>query len=401
MNMIIREKEISAYEQEIRVALKRLREDAPPYQELQYFFQTVQKHFSAGQISQEKPKVIVMGTSVPEELIYACGTVPYWILGGSSQTAAWAGDAVPRDTDSISRSMLGFLDYHFMNLTENALILIPSVNDSSRKLAYLLRESGKKVHTIVFPPVKNQWSEEKWYRQWEQCREVLSAHTRRNLSDRKIREAAAMVGRCRTQMQKFLRVSHTAMSGACRMFVLFSYYCAEDIEEWSRHLISLIAECRQKPHIQAEKSNVLLMGSPVYFPNYKIPFLLEDAGLNISVHMDYTAQKVFTNPMQNAKGFYWRDCSDAYAKNNTLFQCVSKLIEKESVDGVVYQVLKGQIEYDFELERFEELFAKYDLPVFRLETDYNPQDIEQLRIRTEAFMEMLAQKRYRKEMRAV
>lgn len=242
MNMVIREKEISAYEQEIRVALKRLREDAPPYQELQYFFQTVQKHFSAGQISQEKPKVIVMGTSVPEELIYACGTVPYWIFGGSSQTAAWAGDAVLRDTDSISRSMLGFLDYHFMNLTENALILIPSVNDSSRKLAYLLRESGKKVHTIVFPPVKNQWSEGKWYRQCEQCREVLSAHTRRNLSERKIREAAAMVGRCRTQMQRFLWVSHTAMSGACRMFVLFSYYCAEDIEEWSGHLTSLIAE---------------------------------------------------------------------------------------------------------------------------------------------------------------
>lgn len=46
--MTIREKEISAYEQEIQEALKRLREDAPPYQELQYFFQTVQKHFSAG-----------------------------------------------------------------------------------------------------------------------------------------------------------------------------------------------------------------------------------------------------------------------------------------------------------------------------------------------------------------
>ena len=58
-------------------------------------------------------------------------------------------------------------------------------------------------------------------------------------------------------------------------------------------------------------------------------------------------------------------------------------------------VLKGQIEYDFELERYEKLFAGYGIPVFRLETDYSYQDIEQLRIRLEAFSEMLAQNRYK------
>lgn len=46
--------------------------------------------------------------------------------------------------------------------------------------------------------------------------------------------------------------------------------------------------------------------------------------------------------------------------------------------------------------RFEELFEKLDIPVFRLETDYNYLDIEQLRIRLEAFSEILNQSRYRK-----
>ena len=58
-------------------------------------------------------------------------------------------------------------------------------------------------------------------------------------------------------------------------------------------------------------------------------------------------------------------------------------------------MLKGQIEYDFELERFETLLSKYSIPVFRLETDYQYQDVEQLRIRMEAFSEMLVQNRYR------
>ena len=73
-----------------------------------------------------------------------------------------------------------------------------------------------------------------------------------------------------------------------------------------------------------------------------------------------------------------------------------KLIAEKDIDGVFYHVLKGQVEYDFELGRFEELFECLDIPVFRLETDYNYQDVEQLRIRLEAFSEILNQRRYGK-----
>ena len=63
------------------------------------------------------------------------------------------------------------------------------------------------------------------------------------------------------------------------------------------------------------------------------------------------------------------------------------------IDGIIFHILKGQIEYDFEMTRMEEMFEYYDIPVFRLETDYQDHDIEQLRIRLEAFREMLSQAR--------
>ena len=71
-------------------------------------------------------------------------------------------------------------------------------------------------------------------------------------------------------------------------------------------------------------------------------------------------------------------------------------MKKGGIEGVVYHVLKGQIEYDFELEKIENMLSQYSIPVFRLETDYQYQDVEQLRIRMEAFSEMLVQNRYRK-----
>ena len=97
---------------------------------------------------------------------------------------------------------------------------------------------------------------------------------------------------------------------------------------------------------------------------------------------------------------YGQDASSAFVRNDALYRHVRSLMQGGDIEGVVYHVLKGQIEYDFELERFEELFAELGIPVFRLETDYQYQDVEQLRIRMEAFSEMLTQNRYREVKKA-
>ena len=152
--------------------------------------------------------------------------------------------------------------------------------------------------------------------------------------------------------------------------------------------------------------NVLLIGSPIYFPNYKIPFLLQDVGLYVAAHLDYTTQRAKTALQIEetaditlsglAQRFYQTDCSGSYAKNETLQAAASELLNRSDIDGVVYCVLKGQIEYDFELERLEMLCNKRNVPVFRLETDYSQQDVEQLRIRMEAFSEMLRQRQFQR-----
>ena len=148
------------------------------------------------------------------------------------------------------------------------------------------------------------------------------------------------------------------------------------------------------------------MGSPIYFPNYKIPFLLQDVGLHVATHLDYTTRRAVTALAIEetaditlsglGQRFYQADCSGSYAKNGTLQAAASELLDSRDVDGVVYCVLKGQIEYDFELERLEGFCGERNIPVFRLETDYNQQDVEQLRIRMEAFSEMLRQRQYQK-----
>jgi len=390
---------LSAYKKEMKDVLERLVKTMPAYKELRFFVKCVINHYLTD-FEKNNSDIVVIGSNIPEELVLVSGKMPYWILGGSRVSSMWADDIVPRDTDPVSRSGLGSIVSGF---AENALILIPLVNDSTRKLAYILKSKGLKVHTFHFPPVKDAQTVLEWRRQYEACREAVALHLRRPLTKRVLQKSQEQISTAKKQIQDFMEVSKDTLNGTSRMFILGSYYCADNLSEWNYQLECLTARLRKEHKCRnTEKSKVLLLGSPIYFPNYKVPFLIEEVGLELLLQADYTTlstQDCRLERMQKermADIFYRNDASPAYVKNSSLYERIEKLLTQKEIDGVVYHVLKGQIEYDFELERFEELFEKMNIPVFRLETDYNYQDIEQLRIRLEAFSEILNQRRYRR-----
>lgn len=414
MNTVVISKQKSTREDEMEQAFEKLLCCLPTYRELDYFLDVVRGHGSFGEKYRKERSLIILGSSIPEELIYASGAVPYWILGGSRNLSAFADDSVPRDTDPVSRAMFGCLQSGMGDLPKDALLLIPLINDSSRKLAYILKTRGHRVHTVYIPPTQGEASARELFRQGEALAEAVYQYTGKRITRRGLLTAQEKIARARKQIRRFIQVTSgkpELLPGIWRMFILYSYYCSVDLEEWSEHLRLLnnrIAAARTQKNI-CKTNSILLLGSPVYFPNYKIPFLIHDVKLDIAAHLDDTTEKLLrpyhvdnTLTVETLmQSFYRRDCSSAYTENRSLFECVSKLLSRRPVDGVVYHVLKGQIEYDFELERLEELFSAHSIPVCRLETDYNYQDIEQLRIRLEAFQEVLAQRQFKKEGMAV
>ena len=370
----------------------------PAYKELRFFVECVINH-NLTDLEKDSSDIVVIGSNIPEELVLVSGKMPYWILGGSRVSSMWADDMVPRDTDPVSRSGLGYILSGFAG---KSLILIPLVSDSTRKLAYILKSRGFKVHTFHFPPVKDAQTLWEWRRQYEACRDAVSLHLKRPLTKRVLQKSQKQNFAAKKQMKDFMEASQDTLNGTGRMFILGSYYCTDNLPEWSAQLKCLTDRLRKEHKRQnGEKCKVLLLGSPVYFPNYKVPFLIEEAGLELFYQADYTTLSMQDDSgLEQMRGekeadiFYKNDSSPAYVKNNAMYERIEKLLTEKEIDGVVYHVLKGQIEYDFELGRFEELFEKLDIPVFRLETDYNYQDIEQLRIRLEAFSEILNQRRY-------
>ena len=407
-----RKEKLTAYEWEYSDAFERILSQRKIIPETKYFLAA--EYSWAGK--RAKPKVVILGTGILEELVYACGASPYWLIGGSLASTVWSDELVPRDTDPVSRSILGYINKPDGADFSDALFIIPLVSDSMRKIAYQLKSEGRKLCLVDIPPDRtDSKAAEKWQRQMLEMTNAVSSHKGKRMTKKSLIEAAEKVSRARFALVSFLNVSRgrpDIIPDSVRLLVQDSYYRTDNIAEWTYHLrvltVKTAALAKRYANAGQDRPRVLLMGSPVIFPNYKIPFLVNDVGLDLLDTADSSALKqylIYENSdlrgshrtiLRNiASAWYGRDASSAFVKNEALFSYISWRVKKRDIEGVVYHVLKGQIEYDFELERFEKLFADNGIPVFRLETDYQYQDIEQLRIRLEAFSEMLAQNRYK------
>lgn len=416
------ERKAVTYQSEYIDTLNRLFDENEHLAELKYFFDTAYFWSNEKARRSHKPEVVILGTGIPEELVIAVGAQPYWLTGGSFGSLAWSDDIVPRDTDPVSRSILGYIHQPCGADFSDSLFIIPLSSDSMRKIAFELKEEGRSIVTVDIPAQRDDKSaREKWHRQMLALTEAVAKHTGSRVTRSSVLLAAQRVSAARNALKVFLDVSRgrsDIITDSARLFIAGSYFLTDDLDSWAFRLENLTRRIyhisRQMPFVRNDRPGVLLMGSPVVFPNYKIPFLIADTGLEILDTADPSAVKnsliYDAGVLHGSKSrlvktissvSYMNDASPAFVTNLSMQRYVSGLLQKGDIEGVVYHVLKGQIEYDFELENYEKQFSAYGVPVFRLETDYQYQDVEQLRIRLEAFSEMLAHNRCREVKKAL
>jgi hypothetical protein len=121
-----------------------------------------------------RPLVVVLGYGIPEQLIYACGTTPCTLLGGSHASCQWSDDAVPRDSDPASRSILGYALRLAARADIDPLFVVPAANDNMRKIAYFLKREGRAVLSVDIPPVATSpTAQQAWERSTEELGDFL------------------------------------------------------------------------------------------------------------------------------------------------------------------------------------------------------------------------------------
>jgi benzoyl-CoA reductase/2-hydroxyglutaryl-CoA dehydratase subunit BcrC/BadD/HgdB len=281
--------------------------------------------------------------------------------------------------------------------------ILPTTCDWVNKFPEMAAWSGlnftSKVHWIELPHLKDKAeSRKRWLDEIFGMKKFLETTTgridRRALakSIELYREAWRALNRLVTMRREgaLANVWFTLITGA---------FFFDSVENWTASA-DRVAPSRDS-RAEFERIRVFLAGSPIFFPNFKLPFLFEEAELAISADDLCSSERIFPGAVtyDDASEFgmisalserYHQGClCPTFIDNDRRINNILGRRQSADFNGVVFHVLKGCHPYDIESCGVEAALKERGLKFLRLETDYAGEDSSNLLTRLEAFRNAL------------
>jgi len=153
-------------------------------------------------------------------------------------------------------------------------------------------------------------------------------------------------------------------------------------------------------NLAAGKKRILISGTPMAIPNWKLHNLVETSGGIVVCEETCTGTRYFENfvdesgadldeMVQNIANRYMGINCACFTPNTARFDDVVRLAKESKADGVIDVSLMFCQTYDIEGRALEERCKAEGIPFLGIETDYTDNDAQQLKTRIGAFIEML------------
>lgn len=397
--------------------MRRLKSFSDTPETMMPFFETLENIYVNLQDIKRPDGMKTVGTYcvlVPNELVYAAGAMPVRLCSGNYTAYSIGDDYVPRDACPLVKAVMGFVHAHTSPLYDNcSLMVIPATCDCKKKLAGML-ERVKPTVIMSVPPVKTEDADSEAYLQ-ELYRLIpqLEAVTGKQITADTLAESIHQVGYAQYEMSRFLkyRRHNPALLHGTQVMAVMNAFAYMPALQWAENMRRLNQELEKrlyrKQFVGKEKQpRILITGSPIAFPNIKVPLLIEEMGGMLAADETCFGERGIYDPtvvtdesfdgmLRALANRYTRPCTCPVFVDNSQRICrIKQMIKEHKAEGVVYHVLRGCLVYDYEYQMMEEELGRMDIPIIRVESDYNEEDVEQLRIRIEAFIELIKLRAY-------
>ncbi|MCM1988342.1 2-hydroxyacyl-CoA dehydratase family protein [Oceanirhabdus seepicola] len=379
----------------IETYLERIKNDKTAPDNINFFIKEAYNYF-AGKSITNNIKIGMFGIYFPEVFIYALGAQPVWILGGSTVMGEAVDDYLPRDVDPVVRSSIGYANIEKMDLIKECnLFIVPMLSDSIKKAIPLFPKHAN-VHAfdvchLLFDSKTSQWENE-----MRLTIEKLEDITGKKLTVDSLKKAATNINKANKVLLSLKKLYESGkISNEVYFFLRQSYYMTQNLPYWITEMESAINHYKKVDNEGKVKPFVALVGSHIYSPNDKIPTLLDNLGL-IAKYMDIGL------PLPN----HYHGFESIQTKNDLVDLIENQDYKKtfgahhvnpnstyvpiNEVCGIVFHLLKGQVNYAFMAEQLDRFATDNDISMITIETDFGKADLEQIKIRMEAFKEMLS-----------
>jgi benzoyl-CoA reductase/2-hydroxyglutaryl-CoA dehydratase subunit BcrC/BadD/HgdB len=353
---------------------------------------------------------LIVGTFcvyVPEELILAVDGVAIGLCAGADVGSEEAEKYIPRNTCALIKGFMGFKLAGLCPYVESADLIIGETTCDGKKKAYeIFDEITGKVYVMELPNKKSDEGKALWTNEIRRLAQKLSEVSGKEITLERLREAARTVNAKRQALQRLsdLRAHDPApISGLDALLInQISFY--DDPVRFTSKLNDLCDELdervKQGKGVTPKGSpRVLVSGSPMAIPNWKLHSIIEGSGAVVVGEEACVGERNFRDLLDDfssvdeairkmADRSIGINCA-CFTPNDGRMADINSMSSRLRANGVIHYALQFCTPYLVEAYRAKNAVEATGLPFLRIETDYSLEDAGQLKTRVEAFIEMI------------
>ena len=344
---------------------------------------------------------------VPEEIVWAADAIPVGLCAGTQFSVPLAEEILPRNTCALIKSSFGFKLGRICPYVQTSHLIVGETTCDGKKKMFEILNQYQPVHVMEVPNKKTQLSRDLWLGEVIAFKDIIEKLTGNTITADKLKQATKLVNGRRRALQRLYNLRQSKpvpISGKDALLVTqVSFY--DDVVRCTQLVNVLCNELERRIAAgdgvaPANAPRILISGSPMAIPNWKLHHILESAGAVVVCEESCTGTRFFNdlvpedgNTMEEqlkaiAERYMQIHCA-CFTPNDERLDDIAALAREYRVDGIVHYNLQFCHTYANEATKVEKALEEAGIPLLRIETDYSDEDAGQLRTRIDAFLEII------------
>ncbi|MDD2420889.1 MAG: double-cubane-cluster-containing anaerobic reductase [Heliobacteriaceae bacterium] len=345
---------------------------------------------------------------VPDEVIFAAGAIATGLCGGSQFWVPAGETVLPANTCPLIKASVGARLDRTCPFFRLADMFIGETTCDGKKKAWEILAEDVPIHVIDLPQTKQTYAVEHFSAEIRRLCRLVAEFTGNEITPESLGESIKLLNCKRRALQRLYaarKARPVPISGKDALLITqIAFY--DDPARFSQMTDKLCTELedritRQEGVFPATAPRIMITGTPMAIPNWKIHDILETSGAAVVVEELCTGTRYFEHLTDEtattlegqikalAERYLKTNCA-CFTPNQGRIEDIFRLAREYRVDGIVDLNLQFCGLYATEGYLVRKALSGSQIPVLHIETDYSTQDTEQIRTRVQAFLEMIS-----------
>ncbi|APC80404.1 double-cubane-cluster-containing anaerobic reductase [Clostridium botulinum] len=341
---------------------------------------------------------------VPEEIIVAAKALSVGLCAGSQFWIEDGEKVLPRNMCPLIKAFMGAKIGGTCPYFQSCDMVIGETTCDGKKKAWEILDEYVPVHVMDLPQMKRDKDFKKWGEEINDLIKKVEEITGNKITVEALKEGIRVTNAKRKALKRLYdlrKYKPSPISGLdCLLITQIAFY--DDPKRFTEKVHELCDELEEriKNSQESNKKRILITGTPMALPNWKLHSIIESLDAEVVVEETCTGTRYFEGEVseegetleeliKNLADRYLNINCACFTPNTGRIDDIIKYTKEYEADGVIDTNLSFCHTYAAEHRDVEAKLKEENISIMHIETDYSTEDSGQIKTRVEAFLEMI------------